>query len=131
MLGILTAVAVLLVFEAAKRVHVNRQGKIVSPHWPHDWHARIDDVTAKCAKEVATNADVRRDIAGVVPGTAPPDYEAILALHADGAVAWVRGCAAINLYPSETWPPTAADAYAKRLVWEKLAAMAATQLGVA
>lgn len=129
--GILTAVAVVAIVDAARRVHTNRQGKIVSPHWPHPWIERVDNVMARCTEELARNSDVRRDIAGGPPTTPPPELESLLSTHAGDVVAWLQGCAALNLYPHESWPPTVDEVgEARDVVWRKLGLVAEQALGL-
>jgi len=129
--GVLTAVAVVAVIEYARRLHLDWQGRIVSPHWPHRWIERVDNVVARCTEELDGNEAVRRDIAAGPPNSPPPSLDALLTTNPGGTVEWVRACTAVNLYPSEQWPPRVDEAgTAKDMVWHKLTLVAERALGL-
>lgn len=123
------AAAVYYLAEGLGRVHVSRQGKIVDPVWSHAWIERVDRVAAECMDLIRSDPEVRRAIAGGVPGSAPLSFEDVITLHQGDAVGWMQLCVATNLYPGESWPPTAGNSKAKMIVWAKLEENARRHLG--
>lgn len=126
---ILIGVAVHYLAERAERAHVGRKGQILDPAWPHAFIELVDDTANECLLALQEQGALRRQISGTSQNAPAPSIESLLATNRDRVIEWMRLCLAENVYPDETWPPTAADSDAKKLVWRKLGAVAERALG--